>query len=103
MDTGVVGDDTGSTVVGDVGLSVVDTSVLRTTVGSNVVVMAGATEGVAGVGAGAVLTSDEEPKVVAAVGLIVDDEGERVEPWGGRPGVGPVVVVVVVGNDVGSA
>ena len=45
------------------------------------------------VGAGAVLTSNEGPMGIAVVGLVVDDEGERVEPWGGELGVGPVVVV----------
>ena len=56
--------------------------------------------GITDVGSGIVLTSNEGARVVAVVGLIVDDGGERVESWGGEPVVGPVVVI---GNAVGSA
>ena len=38
--------------------------------------------------------------MLAVVGLVVDDVGDRVEVRGGKLGVGPVVVF---GNDVGSA
>ena len=56
--------------------------------------------GIPDVGAGAVLTSNDGTRVVAVVGLVVDDEGENVDAWGGELGVGPVVVV---GTGVGSA
>ena len=49
--------------------------------------------GITDVGAGAMLTSNEGARVVAVVGLVVDDEGERVESWGGSMSVGPVVMV----------
>ena len=55
--------------------------------------------GMTDVGAGAVLSSNEGLMGTAVVGLVVVDEGERVESWDGNLGVGPVVVV---GNDVGS-
>ena len=56
--------------------------------------------GVTDVGAGAVLMSNEGPKVVPVVGLVVGDEGEWVKSWAGKLGVG---LVMVVGNNVGSA
>ena len=56
--------------------------------------------GMTDVGAGAVLTSNEGTRVVSVVGLGLADEGETVEAWGGKLGVGPVVVV---GNAAGSA
>ena len=56
--------------------------------------------GVADVGAGAVLTSNEGPRVVPVIGLVVVDEGNTVVTWGGKLGVGPAVAV---GTGVGSA
>ena len=61
--------------------------------------MGGANDGpVVYVGVG--LVGIPDVRVVAVVGLVVDDEGENVDAWGGELGVGPVVVV---GTGVGSA
>ena len=53
----------------------------------------GSSDGKIGVGAGIVLPSNAGPKVPAAVGLIVDVEGERVESCGASPATGPLIVV----------
>ena len=59
--------------------------------------------GMTDVGAGAMLMSNEGPRVVAVAGLVVDDEVEMVESRGGNLGVGRVVVVHIgVGSVFGT-
>lgn len=69
----------GPRVSAGVGSTEVGASVRVPNVGPKPEIDVGSIEGVAGGCAGAVVALNEGPNVIAVVGLIVDDEGERVK------------------------